>query len=803
MILNTLRLSNYKQYSRLELEFREGLVGIIGKNGAGKSTIFEAILYCLFGRDEGNKAHVRSTFADPKATVELQLDFSIGEVGYRVRREFRGKALAVGAEFYKNDVLVAKGVSPVNDELVKVLHMERDAFKRSVFSGQKELSELSDTSGEARKRMVRRMLGLDTLDDAQARVNTDLRDLSSQAVGQRQNLLSEEAMESLKSEMAERDKALEVNSLSAKKERQILQDIQGKYQVEKEKFDQEEARFKRHSALRNELTQADERRAGLTLQIENLKKKEADLYQQKANQDGIRGEFAGYEADKKSLDAQEHERSKHINREARLAKIAETREQLTTTVLNIKASAAQLEKRSSVESALTEKQGSVADLEAKMEAKRNELREIDKQIGGIEKSVSERKEKLQRLRELGNEGNCPTCLQPLLDGYERALAELENEITALQTNQLQQLEAQKKAVTEAGLSLKTQQATARVETDKLLQEQTRLTEIARQQTTEENQKRQLESRLTADETILREIGEVHFDEAIYQSLKTKLAAQEPRYREFLSQENYLARELPATLSALKFAESGIAESGQKISTLTAELATVGYDEGAYNLAKQAVANFTEAFQAQTETLRSLEKAGLELQNEQSKSVEKLRANERILAQISDKLKEVELLRRLTEMLGLFKTEILEKVSPGISREASDLFNRITKGKYEGIRVDENFDFAITDGGVFYPIERFSGGEVDLANFCLRIAITKAIMDLSGSSAERRMEFLAFDEIFGSQDEERRMEMMLALNYLQEQFRQIYIVSHIDSLKDFFPHLLEVQFGAEGSTAVWR
>ncbi|MBC7775556.1 MAG: SMC family ATPase [Phycisphaerae bacterium] len=803
MILNNLKLSNYKQYSHLELEFREGLVGIIGKNGAGKSTIFEAILYCLFGRDEGNKAHVRSAFADPKATVELQLDFMIGEIGYRVRREFRGKALAVGAEFYKNDVLVAKSVSPVNDELVKVLHMERDAFKRSVFSGQKELSELSDTSGEARKRMVRRMLGLDTLDDAQSRVNTDLRDLSSQAAGQRQNLLSDDSRESLKSEMAEREKALETNSLAVKNERQILQGIQEKHRAEKEKFDQEETRFKRHSTLRNELAQADERRAGLILQVENLKKKEADLHQQKATQDNIRAEFTGYEAEKKAFDALEHERSKHINREARLTKIAETSEQLAATVLKIKTLAEQSAERPSIASALVEKQKSVANLEAEMETKRGDLRSIDQQIGGIQAGVRERSEKLERLRALGSEGNCPTCLQPLLDGYERALAELENEIIALQTKQLQQLEVQKKTVTEAGLSLKTQQATTRLEAEKLLQEQTRLTEVARQQTTEENQKRQLESRLTADETILREIGEVHFDEAAYQSVKAKLAAQEPRYREFLSQENYLARELPATLSALKSAESGIAEAGQKIATLTAELATVGYDEQAYNLAKQAVTNFTEAFQAQTETLRALEKTGLELQNEQSKSTEKLRINERILAQISDKLEEVELLRRLTEMLGLFKTEILEKVSPGISLEASDLFNRITKGKYEGIRVDENFDFAITDGGIFYPIERFSGGEVDLANFCLRIAITKAIMDLSGSSAERRMEFLAFDEIFGSQDEERRMEMMLALNYLQEQFRQIYIVSHIDSLKDFFPHLLEVQFAAEGSTAVWR
>jgi len=155
---------------------------------------------------------------------------------------------------------------------------------------------------------------------------------------------------------------------------------------------------------------------------------------------------------------------------------------------------------------------------------------------------------------------------------------------------------------------------------------------------------------------------------------------------------------------------------------------------------------------------------------------------------------------LGEMLLQFKTEILEKVSPSISREASYLFSRITRGKYERIEVDENFDFFIGDGGILYPIERFSGGEIDLANFCLRIAVTKAIMDLSGSA--QGVEFLAFDEIFGSQDEERRHEMMLALYYLQEQFRQIYIISHIDSQKDYFPNLLEVTYHPEGSSVKW-
>jgi len=801
MILNTLRLENYKQYSHLELEFREGLVGVIGKNGAGKSTLFDAILFCLFGREEGNKAHVRSTFSEPKSTVLLELSFNIGEVGYLVRREFRGKALAVGAEFFKNDVQIAKGVSAVNEELVKVLQMERDAFKRSVFSGQKELSQLSDTAGEARKRMVRRMLGLDTLDDIQARVNADLRDWSSQAVGQQQNLLSEEALKALQTALEEREKVLEINRLELKEAQSVLSELQVSYQKEQGKFDAEEARFKRHSALQNDWTQTQERLEGGLAQQKNLRQKETDLLEQKKAQEAVSGEFGHYEAEKKQLESMETERQRHVNQSARQTKILETKELLTSVSKKITSYAADLTARTAVEAQLAEQQTLVSNLESEMEARRSELRQIEQKIGGIQSSVRERSEKLEKLKELGNEGNCPTCLQPLLEGYEKALSELDTEIKALQTNQLQQLESQKKAVVEDGLALKNQQTKAREAVTEHQKTQTRLAEIQRQLQTETHQKKVLEDRLAADELILREIGEVHFNETAYIQLKTKLNAQETRYRAYLAQENYLSREWPSTQTSLQTTQESITTTQQRRAALQVELNALAYDEARYTEAKQALAQFTQSFQNQSDVCRGLEKIGFEFKNEQSTATEKIRVQNQILANISDKLQEVELLRKLTELLGLFKTEILEKISPGISREASHLFSRITRGKYEGILVDENFDFSITDGGVYYPIERFSGGEVDLANFCLRIAITKAIMDLSGSG--QRLEFLAFDEIFGSQDEDRRLEMMQALHFLQEQFRQIYIVSHIDSLKDFFPHLLEVQLRETGSAAVWR
>jgi exonuclease SbcC len=802
MILTRLQLSNYKQYRHLDLEFKEGLVGVIGKNGAGKSTIFEAILYCLFGKDDSNKVHVRSSFAtDPKASVVLELSFNIGSVTYRVNREFRGKALAPGAELFKNDLQIAKGVSAVNEELVQIMHLERDAFKRSVFSGQKELSELSDTTGEARKKMVRKMLGLDNLDDIQTRVNTDTRDLNNQIVGQRHNLLSDEATQTLEQDARTTQLALQEKRAAHQQEIARLSTIEAEYQVKKQVFEREAQRLQQQHGLERELAQADERLTGLQQQEQFLLLKINQLQEQKERIDAERTTFVQFERDKKQLLEFEDQRQKQTNKDAVLLRITGHKKQVQELEVVLAQLAEELSGKSETDQALAAKQQAILALEAEMEVKRNELRELDKHIGGINANIREREEKLVSLRAIGQEGTCPTCLQPLLEGYERVILTLEKEVSAYQTEALQAFERQKMAVTEAGIRLKTQQSALRLEADTLLAAQSRLTEVSRQQQAELVHLQRLNASLIQDELILREIGEVHFDDQRYSDLKARYTQLEPAYLEFQKADNYLQQELPAALKNQQATQQALATCRELLAAKRSAISQLNYQESAYIAAKEAFTGYDETLTKQSGMVRQLEKEVLELENEWQRTTDKIAANEAIKTQISDKLLEIDLLRKLSEHLGHFKTEILEKVSPGISKEASQLFSRITKGKYESILVDENFDFAIADGGQYFPINRFSGGEVDLANFCLRIAVTKAIMDLSGG--DHRLEFLAFDEIFGSQDEDRRMEMMLALHYLQEQFRQIYIVSHIDSLKDYFPHLLEVQFSAEGSSAVWR
>lgn len=802
MILNHLSLRNYKQYAELELEFREGLVGVIGKNGAGKSTIFEAILYCLFGRDESNKALVRSSFAtDFKSPVELELAFSLGEIRYRVKRDFRGKAMAVGAELYKNDELIAKGVSAVNEEIVKLLHMERDAFKRSVFSGQKELSELSDTSGEARKRMVRKMLGLDTLDEVQARVGADMRDLNNRAAGQRLNLLSDEAVKALEAELKTGAKTLQAKRSELKRENENLRKTEKEYQTQKQAFEAESIRLNQHHALERMLAQARERHDGLMQQQQALMQKLDRLRQQKKLLDEQLPAFQAFENRKKQLRLLEAEKQKKLNYDTVLARLNESKGHLQEVESRLAALKVQLADREKTETAVAENRRAQSALEKEMELKRNELKEVGEQISGLNTSIRERSEKLESLRAIGREGACPTCLQPLLDGYEKVVAELDRQIHTLQSSELKQLEARKAAVTEAGMALKQRLESLRKTSDDLLGAQSRLAEIARQANSETAQLQKFSAGITRDELILHEIGTIHFEESDYHELNALIGSQESQFVEFQSSVNYVNRELPETEKALTANREALSSAASLIEQKSGELAALAFDPAAFETVKAAFSGFDEAYSRQSAIVRQLDKACLELESDINRGKDKLALHEQIKVQIADKLQEVELLSKLAEHLGSFKTEILEKVSPGISREASGLFSRITKGKYESIRVDENFDFSIADGGQYYPIERFSGGEVDLANFCLRIAVTRAIMDLSGSG--HRLEFLAFDEIFGSQDEERRMEMMLALNYLQEQFRQIYIVSHIDSLQDYFPNLLEVQAAPDGSRVQWR
>ena len=55
MIFTRLKLNNFKSHEHSVISFDKGISVIVGENGAGKSTILEAISFALFKQHTGKK----------------------------------------------------------------------------------------------------------------------------------------------------------------------------------------------------------------------------------------------------------------------------------------------------------------------------------------------------------------------------------------------------------------------------------------------------------------------------------------------------------------------------------------------------------------------------------------------------------------------------------------------------------------------------------------------------------------------------------------------------------------------------
>ena len=118
MILDRLELNNFKRFRDEEIQFQDGITGILGNNGTGKSSLVQAIFFALYGvQATGISAdYIVSSFASPKEKCEVRLDFRIGGDNYTVVRTFKkGKTVTHDASFHKNGKLMATGVSPVEE----------------------------------------------------------------------------------------------------------------------------------------------------------------------------------------------------------------------------------------------------------------------------------------------------------------------------------------------------------------------------------------------------------------------------------------------------------------------------------------------------------------------------------------------------------------------------------------------------------------------------------------------------------------------------------------------------------------
>src|SRR5437762_1089123 len=88
MKLQRLRLVNFRQHADTEIVFGDGVTGIIGPNGSGKTSLLEAIAWAIYGNPaaRGDNDSIRDQCAKARAPVRVELEFGLGSHSYRVER---------------------------------------------------------------------------------------------------------------------------------------------------------------------------------------------------------------------------------------------------------------------------------------------------------------------------------------------------------------------------------------------------------------------------------------------------------------------------------------------------------------------------------------------------------------------------------------------------------------------------------------------------------------------------------------------------------------------------------------------
>lgn len=789
MILSKLHLENFKRYTSFDIEFGEGLIGIIGKNGSGKSTLFEAILFALYGelRNKKFKEVIRNASASDKDAVVVELDFEFEGMAYKVMREFRGKALSANAKLYKNGELTTSGAREVTVAITKLTKMSKDAFLHTLFASQKELTSLSTLNKEDRKKMIRKLLGLEKIDFVENELIEKSRELKRDIAASAEFLLGEEELKSKTAliketttikQAFEKEAKIKSTELETTKKQELH--VKQELELFVKTKEQKQKLISELSLIKNSITSNLATQTKLTEELKTLETKAKEL----KSLSTVKKEYESLHVKLK-----EHETLKNI--QIKKEGLEKEQTQLRAQYTKAKADIATLEEQTKpYETLLGQKKENEAlsmKLKTELLGKQTEQKQLQNELSAEQRVVSDTQQKIAKIQSLGRESNCPTCTRQLLDEYDNVIASLNDIVQKTQSQKIDKTKAKLELLTKQIGELELQKE----QTQKALHvNETALSLIASKQKDLASAKEhftKVSEQGKRNKEKLDTLSKHAYDEALHVSLQKSFSELKPKYEAVLSLEAELKREQGVREDlalTVKSAEALHVKAKEK----EMEVEKTLYDEPKHTAKQSEYDELQKQKEKQYSVISELKEKIAKNEGEIKILQNALENNDIQLKKVQSKKDDFQDYEKIKLSLSEFKTKLNSKIAPRISQIASQMYATITKGKYQYIEVNNDFDFFIYDEGKCYPIERFSGGEIDLANLVLRIAISKTLSELNGASS---VGFLAFDEVFGSQDESRRMEILEAFHTIKEQYRQIFLISHEMEIKEMFERVVEL------------
>ncbi|OGU04993.1 MAG: hypothetical protein A2W29_07810, partial [Gemmatimonadetes bacterium RBG_16_66_8] len=392
-----------------------------------------------------------------------------------------------------------------------------------------------------------------------------------------------------------------------------------------------------------------------------------------------------------------------------------------------------------------------------------------------------------RLLAAGADGRCPTCLRPLGEEYQGVLDTLGRQLEEIEINgrffrqRVEQLAAEPPDVREA----QERRRRAAADVEAAGQRAARAAEQEREQTELMQELARLEARAAELEREMASLPD-GYDTDLHDQVRVRVKELEPTEVQ-AGTLRVQAERAERLVGDAEQAERVLSERETRLTALTAEIVAFGFSDEAYVVAREryqeaeAAVRAAELDRATVDGDRKAAEAALE-------SVERRRRERAARAEQLERLRvEIRLHDELDRGLQDLRTELNAQMRPELSEVASAFLSELTEGRYTELDLDEDYGILVMEDGLAKPV--ISGGEEDVSNLVLRLAISQLVADRAGQP----LSLLVLDEVFGSLDDSRRDQVLVLLRRLADRFPQVVLITHIEAVRGGVDRVLRVSF----------
>ncbi len=853
MIPKRLRLKNFLSYGEQEQELNFDLFQLAvltGENGAGKSSLIEAIPFCIWGEGRESRSDLLCKGA---LEARVELEFELQKNLYRITRILKLGKSAVSQELEfaiyddaLNDfrTLTHERIKDTEAEIQKRVGITYDTFINSAFFAQGKADSFIREKPINRRRILSEILGTnhydalskkakDLANDIQKKIdsNTSRIELLKLDVASLPQLRAEYQTHCAQEHHA-REKLAAIHALLEK----IDSNLQAFQQKEKDlavltteltsltkQIEQENKQIhskenelsdiKFHLQKRDELLRKQHEFNAIKAEVESLEHLQSRAQHLK---DEITSLERNYLTQKTQLESEKK------SAEERLADLNQTIDQRNKR-LERKSQLLQAHRETQAKiDALKKDCARLPEIESLCDATRAKLSESRAALDSAQAQMKTISEKGKQVKEISDK--CPLCQSPIDESHKEHILQAYRDEYKSYADQkkrhealLQKLQQELLQHQEAIKSLKEKERQLQQhqnELNKITTEMASLEEVERElkklesDVVTQNAKKEEASRrlqLLADtqsqiESLHAELSALGYNPTRHEQKKRMLKEFESVLQELATLDSKEAR--------LKVLVKEISEHSNNIKALAQ---TRALKEESCNALRQALKDRADVEQHKQNALKEKQDCQdhLIFLSSQRQALEQVIAQkeekEKLLLKLEEEIapdkERLELYEILAEAYGVRGVQalLLDKAIPEIERLANELLAQLTNNlfslsfqtereKNDG-NTSQTLEIIISDAnGNTRPYETFSGGERFRIDFSLRLALSKYLSTISGTP----IKLLIIDEGFGTQDPNGIEMIVEAINQVSNDFEKLILITHLEEMKDAFPTRIVVQ-----------